>query len=355
LGCPDERGEETVVNLLPGPEQLEIIAAAGEFLAERMPVERIRGNRDAEVPVPEGLWQECAELGLLTLGLDEEFGGSGRSVDDEALLFIELGKRLAPGPFLACTLAARVAARCGDAALAQRIGSGAATVALAVLRGDGDVDPPHPVKGTFDLFEPAGASHALVVARGGAALIGMDSFGSQSGVDAADPGTRICSATVESADPLHWLPAEEDWTWGRAAVLAAAYLTGLAAAAAALATEHAKTREQFGKPIGVHQAIKHACVDMEIAASAAQAQTLFAAIAVANGRADALLQVLSAATVAGSAAVDNAAAGIQVFGGMGYTFENDMHLYLKRAHVFRHLFGEPTDVLAELLAQERAQ
>jgi alkylation response protein AidB-like acyl-CoA dehydrogenase len=331
------------MNLLPGPDQLEIIAAAGEFLAERMPVERIRGTRDAEAPLPGTLWRECGELGLLTLGLDE------------ALLFIELGKRLAPGPFLACTLAARVAARCGDAALAERIGTGAVPVALAVLRGDGDVRPAHPIKGTFDLFEPAGASHALVVARGGAALVDIDSFGEPSRVDAADPGIRMSSATVESAEPLHWLPVEDDWIWGRATVLAAAYLTGLAAAAAALATEHARTREQFGKPIGVNQAIKHACVDMEIAASAAQAQTLFAAIALAGGRADALLQVLSAATVAGSAAVDNAAAGVQVFGGMGYTFENDMHLYLKRAHVFRHLFGEPTDVLAELLAQDRAQ
>jgi alkylation response protein AidB-like acyl-CoA dehydrogenase len=340
------------MNLLPGPDQLEIIAAAGEFLAERMPVERIRGTRDAEAPLPETLWRECGELGLLTLGLDEEFGGSGRPIDDEALLFIELGKRLAPGPFLACTLAARVAARCGDVALAERIGSGQTPVALGVLRGDGDV---RPIKGTFDLFEPAGASHALVVARSGAALVGIDSFGPLSRVAAADPGTRMSSATVESAEPLHWLPVEDGWIWGRATVLAAAYLTGLAGAAAALATEHAKTREQFGKPIGVHQAIKHSCVDMEIAASAAQAQTLFAAIALAGGRADALLQVLSAATVAGSAAVDNAAAGIQVFGGIGYTFENDMHLYLKRAHVFRHLFGEPTDVLAELLAQDSAQ
>jgi len=267
-------------------------------------------------------------------------------------VFIELGKRLAPGPFLACTLAARVAAACRDLELAERIGSGHAPVALAVLRGDGDV---RPVNGTFDLFEPAGASHALVVARSGAALVDIESFGTLTPVAAADPGTRISSATVESAEPLHWLPVEDEWIWGRAMVLAAAYLTGLAAAAAALATEHAKTRVQFGKPIGVHQAIKHACVDMEIAAEAAQAQTLFAAIAVAGGRADALLQVLSAATVAGSAAVDNAAAGIHVFGGMGYTFENDMHLYLKRAHVFRHLLAEPTEVLAELLAQDRAQ
>ncbi|MDT5090789.1 MAG: hypothetical protein QOH60_152 [Mycobacterium sp.] len=340
------------MDLLPGPEQLEIVAAAREFLAERMPVEQIRANRHAEAPVSEALWREGAELGLLTLGLDEDAGGSGRPFDDETLLFIELGKRLAPGPFLGCTLAARVAARCGDAALAERIGAGHALVGLAVSRGDGDV---RPIKGTFDLFEPAGASHALVVAREGAALVDIASFGPLTSVDAADPGIRISSATVESAEPLHWLPADQDWIWGRATVLAAAYLTGLAAAAAAQATEHAKTREQFGKPIGVHQAIKHACVDMEIAAEAAQAQTLFAAIALASGRADAPLQVLSAVAVAGTAAVNNAAAGIQVFGGMGYTFENDMHLYLKRAHVFRHLFGEPADVLAELLAQDRAQ
>jgi alkylation response protein AidB-like acyl-CoA dehydrogenase len=340
------------MNLLPGAEQIEIITAAGEFLADRMTVERIRAHRHAEAPIPPSLWRECAELGLLTLGLDEEFGGSDRLLDDEALLFVELGKRLAPGPFLACTLGARVAARCGDVELAERIGSGRASVALAVLRGDGDV---RPVKGNFDVFEPAGASHALLVARSGAALVDIESFGPLTPVTAADPGTRISSATVESAEPARWLAAEDEWIWGRAMVLTAAYLTGLATAAAALATQHAKTREQFGKPIGVHQAIKHSCVNMEIAAEAAQAQTFFAAIAVGSGRADALLQVLSAVTVAGSAAVDNAAAGIHVFGGMGYTFENDMHLYLKRAHVFRHLFGEPTDVLAELLAQDRAQ
>jgi alkylation response protein AidB-like acyl-CoA dehydrogenase len=340
------------VNLLPGSDQLEIVAAAGEFLAERMPVDRIRANRHVEAPVPETLWRECAQLGLLTLGLDEESGGSGRPFDDEVLLFIELGKRLAQGPFLAGTLAARVAARCGDTALAERIGTGDGMVALAVLRGDGGAQP---VKGTFDLFEPAGAPYALVVARSGSALVDIESFGRLTPVIASDPGTRMATATVESAEPLHWLPAQDEWIWPRAMVLSAAYLTGIATAAAAAATEHAKTREQFGKPIGVHQAIKHACVDMLIAADAAQAQTLFAGIALADGRADALLQVLSAATVAGSAAVDNPAAGIQVFGGMGYTFENDMHLYLKRAHVFRHLFGEPTDVLAELLAQDRAQ
>jgi alkylation response protein AidB-like acyl-CoA dehydrogenase len=340
------------VDLLPSADQLEIVSAATNFLSERMPIERIRADRAAESSVPPDVWLEGAELGLLTLGLPEEFGGSGRPFDDEVLLHIELGKRVAPGPFLAGTLAARVAALSGDLALAHQIGSGKALVALSVLRGAGDV---RPIKGTFDLFDPAGARYGLVVGRSGAALVDIAEYGQPVVVESADPGTRVATATVESAEPLHWLSADDDWIWGRAMVLSAAFLTGLAGAATVLATEHAKTRRQFGKPIGVHQAVKHTCVDMAVAAGAAQAQTLFAAIALDTGRTDALLQVLSAVTVAGSAAVDNAAAGIHVFGGMGYTLESDMHLYLKRAHVFRHLFGEPADVLAELLAQDRAQ
>ncbi|HYR17471.1 MAG TPA: acyl-CoA dehydrogenase family protein, partial [Mycobacterium sp.] len=123
------------MDLLPGPEQLELVSAAGEFLSERMPIERIRADRDAQSSVPQRIWQQGAELGLLTLGLPEEFGGSGRPFDDEVLLHIELGRRLAPGPFLAATLAARVAAKCSDRALAGQIGSGETLVTLAVLRG----------------------------------------------------------------------------------------------------------------------------------------------------------------------------------------------------------------------------
>jgi alkylation response protein AidB-like acyl-CoA dehydrogenase len=340
------------MNLLPTAEQLEIVSAAAQFLEQRMPVEHIRTDRHAKMAVRADAWREAAEMGLLTLGLPEDLGGLGRAFDDEVLLHIELGKHLAPGPFLAGALAARLAAVCGDTGRADEIGSGRALVALAVMRGHGE---PHRVKGTFDLFDAVGARYALVVARSGAALVDAAVFGEPMLAESADPATRMASATVQAAEPLYWLPAETDWTWGRGMVLSAAYLTGLAAAAARAATEHAKIRVQFGKPIGVNQAIKHRCVDMAVAAEAAQAQTCFAAITLDSGRDDALLQVLSAVIVAGEAAVDNAAAGIQVFGGMGYTFENDMHLYLKRAHVFRHLFVEPADALAELLAQERAQ
>jgi alkylation response protein AidB-like acyl-CoA dehydrogenase len=343
------------VDLLPSVEQREIVSAASEFLAERMPIERIGANRDEASAVPAQVWREGAELGLLTLGLPEEFGGSGSAFDDEVLVHIELGKRLAPGPFLAGTLGARVAAACGDVELAHQIGSGSALVALAVLRGEGSSGEGGAVKGTFDVFDPAGARYALVVDRHGAALVEIAEFGELVVIESADPATRFASATVRSAEPRHWLPAQAEWIWARAMVLCSAFLTGLAIAAAEASAEHARTREQFGKPIGANQAIKHSCVDMALAAEAAQAQTFFAAITVAGGRDDALTQILAAFTVAGTAAVDNAAAGIQVFGGMGYTFDSAMHLYLKRAHVFRHLFTEPNDVLAELIAQERAR
>lgn len=340
------------MDLLPSAAQLEIISAASEFIAERMPVEQLRADRAEPAAMRPEVWREGAEMGLLTLGLSEQFGGSGQPFDDEVLLHIELGRRLAPGPFLAGTLAARIAAACGDAELAGEIGSGAVTVALAVLRGDGET---RSVKGTFDLLDWFGAGYALVLSRQGAALVDIAAFGEPAFVESADPGVRLVSASVTGAQPLHWLPAEKEWIWGRAMVLASASLTGLALAAAADSTQHAKTREQFGKPIGANQAIKHSCVDMAVAAEAAQAQTFFAAIALGGGRDDALWQVLSAFVVAGTAAVDNAAAGIQVLGGMGYTFESNMHLYLKRAHVLRHLFAEPNDVLAELITLDRLQ
>jgi alkylation response protein AidB-like acyl-CoA dehydrogenase len=154
---------------------------------------------------------------------------------------------------------------------------------------------------------------------------------------------------------MHWQSADDEWIWGRAVALSAAFLTGLASAVTEQATEYAKTRIQFGKPIGVHQAIKHACVNMAVAAEAAWEQTLFAAISLHSGRADAEFQVLAAKAVAGHAAVDNSEGTIQVHGGMGYTYEHDVHLYLKRAHVLEHFFGSPREHLSGLLTQGAAQ
>jgi len=342
------------MNLLPAAEQLELVAAATDFLQTRMPIEEIRRRADADSAVDTSVWTEGAGLGFLSLGLAEEYGGAGQSFDDEALLFVELGRHLATGPFLASTLGARIAAFSGDEQLCRRIASGQARVGTAQLRGDGSVTSGG-FKGTFDLIDTAGCSHLLLVTRHGSALVAAEQFGETTVLDCVDPGTRLATATVTAGEVTHWLPERADSTWLRAVVLSSAFLAGLADGAAALATEHAKTRIQFGRPIGVNQAIKHMCSDMAVRTEAAFTQVCFAAVCLASGRHDAPTQALAARTVAANAATDNGATGIHVHGGMGYTYEHNAHLYLERAHVYRHLFAEPSEVLAELLAQDLAQ
>lgn len=342
------------MDLLPSEDQRDLIAAASEFLADRMPIEDIRARDGQPSAVDPDAWREGADLGLLTLGLGEEHGGSGRFLDDEVLLFATLGEQLATGPYLASTLAARVAAQCGDSELTGRIGGGSAMVGLAELRGDGSIGP-EGVKGTFDLIDCVGASHALIVTESGAAIVEVDQFPDLEPIESSDPGTRLATSTVTAGQTLLWLPSTVDPIWLRAVVLSAASLAGLANAVTRMATEHAKLRVQFGRPIGVNQAIKHACADMAVAADAAMSQTVFAAVCLQSGRADARFHALAAKVVASRAAVDSAGVNIQVHGGMGYTYEHNAHLFLKRAHVLRHLFGEPTDVLAELLEQGAPQ
>lgn len=341
------------MNLLPSDDQLELVGAAAEFVRARMPVEDIRRRVGEGSAVDSAVWKAGAELGLLTLGLAEEHGGAGQPFDDEALLFVELGRQLATGPFLASTLGARVAAHCGDSELSRQIGAGTAVVGLAELRGDGAVGPDG-FKGTFDLIDAAGCSHVLLITRQGAALVASGEFADAAGLDSVDPATRLATATVAAGAVVHWLPESADSIWLRAMLLSAAFLAGIADGTTQLATEHAKTRVQFGKPIGVHQAIKHACADMAVRTEAAFAQVCFAAVCLASARPNTLTHVLAARATAARAAVDNGATCIHVHGGMGYTYEHNAHLYLKRAHVYKHLIAEPSEVLAELLAQEVA-
>lgn len=342
------------MDLLPSEDQRDLIAAATDFLTSRMPIEGIRAHDGEPSTVDLEAWREGARMGLLTLGLPEEHGGSGRYLDDEVLLFATLAEHLATGPYVASTLAARVAAQCGDAGLTARIADGSAVVGLAELRGDGSIGP-EGAKGTFDLVDCVDVSHVLLVSPLGAAIVEIGEFAEVENLEASDPGVRLASASVTAANVLHWLPSTSDPIWLRATVLTSAALSGLAAAVTRMATEHAKLRVQFGRPIGVHQAIKHACADMAVASDAAMSQTLFAAVCVQSGRSDAVFHALAARTVASRAAIANSAATIQVHGGMGYTYEHNAHLYLKRAHVLSHLFGEPTQILADLLEQGAPQ
>jgi alkylation response protein AidB-like acyl-CoA dehydrogenase len=342
------------VDLLPSADQLELVGLAAEFFTEQLPISRIRERRDEPTATTRKLWSAAAELGLLGVSATEDVGGLGLELDDEVLLFRELGRRLVPGPFVASVLGARLAARTGRLDLARAIVTGETVVGLAQRR-DGPPTEGSSLAGRFDLFDAPETDYLLVVDDSGAGLVETKTLSDIQRIECVDPGTRLDSARAEGVPVLCWVPVNDESVRQRGLVLASAVLVGIAEAVRDMSVEHARTRVQFGRPIGVNQAIKHVCADMAVAAEAALEQTLFAAISLRSGRPDAEFQVLAATVVAGRAATDNAAAGIQVHGGMGYTDEHDAHLFLKRALVLEQFFGTGRDRLGRLLTAGAAQ
>jgi alkylation response protein AidB-like acyl-CoA dehydrogenase len=321
------------VDLLPSDEQQEIASAAAAFIAKELPTSSLRARRHEPDAIDGEVWMRCARLGWLGLGVPEALGGVGYGVIEEAMLFREIGRGLAPGPFLATSLAAHVAVEAGHAGLAGSLMEGRAAAALAISR-DPDSDVGATVTGTFDLLDDVGAAVVLVVGPSGVALLDAAQLGPIDHLTSIDPASRLGRVAISGVETLA-VPtvAVGEALFQRGCVLAAAMLAGIAEAARDHASEHARTRVQFGRPIGVHQAIKHRCADMALHAEAATAQVFFAAAAIDGRRVDAPFHASAAKVVATNAALGNAEANIQIHGGQGYTFGNDANLYLKRAHV----------------------
>jgi alkylation response protein AidB-like acyl-CoA dehydrogenase len=142
------------------------------------------------------------------------------------------------------------------------------------------------------------------------------------------------------AKPSFCTPAGDPPLHERALLLLGAFAVGIAEATRDMAVEYAKTREQFGRPIGSFQAIKHICADMAIRCEAAACQTTFASLVLAEGHDGAAFHATSSKLVAAAAAVKNASQNIQVHGAIGFTAEADPHLFLKRAHVIERLWSD---------------
>jgi len=339
------------MDLLPSPEQEEIVASVAAFIDAELPAIRLRQFFAERSTVDRAIWTKSAALGWFALGLSEALGGVGYGMAEEALMFREIGRRLAPGPLVATCLAARLAAEAGQVELAASIRDGVAVVGLAQTAGG--VSSPAAVSGPVDLYDCVDTDLVLVASRAGAALFDSGALSAVEPYPCLDPGVRTARARIDDVQPV--AVAAGGAIFRRGAVLTAAMAAGIAEAARDMAAEHAKTRIQFGKPIGVHQAVKHACTDMAVRAEAAASQVFFAAMTVGEGSADAAFQAASAKVVAIDAALRNARANIQVHGGMGFTWEHDAHLLLKRAHVLNLMFGARESHLAELIGLPAAQ
>ena len=342
------------MDLTPTPEQEDIAALAAAFLAKELPPSRILQMADEPSNVDATVWSRAAELGWLILGLPVELVGVGYGRPEEVMVFREIGRHLATGPFLATALATRLAARAGRSALAADLGAGrmaGLAVADSAIMGER-------VTGRFTVVDGDRADLLLVTSPAGSALVeGPDVSGGElmRAVSCIDESTRLSEWDADRVAVLAYLPAETEDLFSRGVLLSAAMLTGIAVATRDSAVEHAKSRVQGGQPIGAYQAIKHPCADMAVRAEAALSQLWFAAAAAEMGRPDAVFQGSAARLVAADAARRNAAANIQIHGGMGFTFEQGAHFYVKRTQVLSQIFGSPSFHLAAALEHAPAK
>ncbi len=289
----------------------------GRVSAEQLPELEKTGG------IERGLWQELAEMGVFNLCRPESDGGIGLGMADAVLVFAELGRRLVPGPLVWSHLAA---GRIDGADSGDRIVGG------LDLCGSDRGNP---------ILEHLTHSDELLVLR-------------PEGVFRVDPKTIRGDPVETPLDPLTPIHAVSSLPDGEplgdaddahrlrlaGAILVSGQLLGIAEATLELAVSYAKTREQFGRPIGSFQALKHMLADMFVRQEVCRA-AVYAAGATFDdpGVGDLQRAVSSAKLTAGEAALKNARACIQVHGGMGYTWEVPAHYYLKRSWVYESLFG----------------
>jgi alkylation response protein AidB-like acyl-CoA dehydrogenase len=332
------------MDLLPDDDQAAIAAAARELVGSTSPPSRLIDlSPDGPVTEPK-LWRLAAQQGFFALDVPETQGGAGLSLAEQTLVFRELGRHLAAGPFLGTVIAARVAAAAGDEQLLAEIAGGGLPVGLA--------EPlPGGLLRTFDVDD---ARAYVVVTPDGTTVHDADATEIVRRRPCVDVASRWAELRVVGESRLDVSSARFD-PLPYASVLVAAMLSGICDATRDQSADYAKVREQFGVPIGSFQAVKHRCAEEAVRAEAATQVVTFAALAVRDGRPDAALFWPAARSVTFDHAVRNASDNIQNHGGIGYTAEHVAHLFLKRAQLLGDLILPPADVRRALLDAPEAR
>jgi alkylation response protein AidB-like acyl-CoA dehydrogenase len=301
----------------------------------------IAAARDVEHGKPDA-WRApydgLAQLGIFGVALPEEHGGAGGSADDLCAMVEEAAAAMVPGPVATTALATLVI---GDSNtdLLEALASGertAGVAATAELRYEGGR-----VSGTAEYVLGADAAGLLLLPAGdGWVMVDATADGVTVEQVKATDFTRPLARVVLDAAPAELLAVSSQRVEDLAVTLLAAEAAGVARWTLNTATEYAKVREQFGKPIGSFQAIKHMCAEMLLRSEQISVAASDAAAAVANQDER---QLSVAAAVAAATAIDSAKANakdcIQVLGGIGITFEHDAHLYLRRAYGIAQFLG----------------
>ncbi|MFL5797575.1 MAG: acyl-CoA dehydrogenase family protein [Actinomycetota bacterium] len=348
-------------------EQQALQASVREVLADRYPPERVAEIADSPGGFESAGWAEVAELGWASVAVPEDAGGLGMGFVEEALILEELGHGLFPGPFLSSVTMA-LPALTPDSDLTQRVGSGksAATVAW----GDGDDDRAMEAERDGDGWRLSGAatfvpdlgSADLVVAaartpdRPGLFAVERDGDGSAwEELPTVDSTRRMGRLELNDAAGRDLVVGDEAGsvaaaTRRRALAGLAAEAVGVASRALELGVQYAGEREQFGRKIGVYQAVSHRLADVYVAVENARSLAYWAAWAVEQDADDAEGAAAAAKAAASEAAVAACEAAIQVHGGLGFTWEHPLQRFYKRALGTSAWLGWPAEHRARIAA-----
>jgi len=319
-------------------EQRALRDVARDLFAKQSPPSLIRerwkgGERDPK------LWRALAEVGLLGVIVPEQYGGSGGDETDLVLVLEEAGRAALPEPFLETVVASRLIALHGSDVLSQSWLPGIASgdVVATVAR---ETDPFVPYAGIADIV--------LLLDPIGARLLTREDFTATevTTMDAARPLYRVESKRGERLDLT--TPAS------RAAAAVAAVQNGTAVRLLEQTTEYVAARKQFGRPVGSFQAVKHKLATVHVAIEDSRPAAWHAAYAFANND-PAAARAASVAKIAASRAEALAnAEALQCHGGIGFTWEHDLHIWLKRGLALQPAFGTPAEHRAMLAREEDA-
>jgi alkylation response protein AidB-like acyl-CoA dehydrogenase len=359
------------MNLGVSAEQRELRNSVRRFLAERAPLTRVRELMETADGIDPDVWRQAStQLGLPGIAVPEEYGGAGFSFAEQAIVLEELGAALFTGPYLASAVLAATALLASDDEEARKdllpgIAAGETVATLAFTEDGGSWDPasirlaatPDDTGWRLDghkSFVLDGHTADLILAVAAAGTGGKLSLFA---VNAGAIGlTRHALPTLDQTRKLARLAfdgtparlvgepgaarAVLDRTLDVAAIALAAEQLGGAQRALDMAVAYAKVRQQFGRPIGSFQAIKHRCADLLLEVESLRSAVGYAAAAVAAGSTE--VPVLAPLLQAYASEVYSHVAGenIQIHGGIGFTWEHDAHLYLKRAKASELFLGD---------------
>jgi alkylation response protein AidB-like acyl-CoA dehydrogenase len=360
------------MNLEISAEQHELRESVRRFLTERAPLTRVRELMETADGTDPDVWRQAsAQLGLPGIAVPEEHGGAGFSFAEQAIVLEELGAALFTGPYLASAVLAATALLASDDTEAKKdllpgIAAGETVATLAFTEDGGSWEPASirlaAAKTTENGWRLDG--HKSFVLDGHAAdlilvVAATGTDGTLSLFAVAGPANGLTRRPLPTLDQTRKLArlafdhtparlvgepgaarAVLDHTLDVAAVALAAEQLGGAQRALDMAVAYAKVRQQFGRPIGSFQAIKHRCADLLLEVESLRSAVGYAAAAVAAGSAE--VPVLAPLLKAYASEVFSHVAGenIQIHGGIGFTWEHDAHLYLKRAKASELFLGD---------------